>query len=692
MNIEVSNTKCDIFNELESVNYGYIITCHNLLRCIYPLIKYINNKKCCNIEFKLTIYETFMFKIEDCKNGIIFKCYNHVGIDTYRQMLKKFVNYCENDQRSNSIFNSDISIYCLGLAYVKENYLTYIDKDKFSNDFYKILKSNNLNIEYIKHFDLEKDKNNEIMLIEYEKRKKKIYMKINLTLLPHSRQSNEKNLSTTFSFNVNTNKTDIKTNFNNSNIDIKNKTNENFINNKVNFFIYFENDVQDNNFILNSNIESQKVLIKFNSKFFITNLNEFYLIYEQSDGKKISKKQIIKIESIQNCCEKYEIFKLTICVGKPLNITQYNFKNNKKLKHINFNHHKLNKNQNKISCRKSLDLNVSDVEMYNFNELKKYKTLNERCKSFNNHKQISSNYLESKNTCVFLNKNFGFKEIKTNQVFYGNDIFFIFLGMFTLIAFFSGIFVSKYLILKMNTNLLMQEFILTEIFKNKLDIFLGVSTIDNLYTNIDNSICFNIEWKIGLSLISLSITEEEFNIDKTKVKLKEELMDTSNWSLLNNHFFCKKLDLINVNNKIPVIIQDNLQQAYKTKIIPYVITWDGVVTKYHKKYLLQLQISPNIEAYIQSRRHYMLAIENLTNLAQKRCNFIKIDPRNSNNFIQLADCRIVNNKEELQFLQQVCTLLNIDKKIKAFIHFRIIKKTLESILIEYKRVLNEDRS
>lgn len=172
MNIEVSNTKCDIFNELESVNYGYIITCHNLLRCIYPLIKYINNKKCCNIEFKLTIYETFMFKIEDCKNGIIFKCYNHVGIDTYRQMLKKFVNYCENDQRSNSIFNSDISIYCLGLAYVKENYLTYIDKDKFSNDFYKILKSNNLNIEFIKHFDLEKDKNNEIMLIEYEKRKK----------------------------------------------------------------------------------------------------------------------------------------------------------------------------------------------------------------------------------------------------------------------------------------------------------------------------------------------------------------------------------------------------------------------------------------------------------------------------------------------------------------------------------------
>ena len=39
-----------------------------------------------------------------------------------------------------------------------------------------------------------------------------------------------------------------------------------------------------------------------------------------------------------------------------------------------------------------------------------------------------------------------------------------------------------------------------------------------------------------------------------------------------------------------------LNKAYKTKIIPCVITWDGVVTKYHKKYLQQMQISPNIEA------------------------------------------------------------------------------------------------
>ncbi|KAF7678815.1 hypothetical protein TCON_2548, partial [Astathelohania contejeani] len=38
----------------------------------------------------------------------------------------------------------------------------------------------------------------------------------------------------------------------------------------------------------------------------------------------------------------------------------------------------------------------------------------------------------------------------------------------------------------------------------------------------------------------------------------------------------------------------------KTKIIPYVMTWDGVVTKYHRNYLKELNITPTIEAHIQS--------------------------------------------------------------------------------------------
>lgn len=46
---------------------------------------------------------------------------------------------------------------------------------------------------------------------------------------------------------------------------------------------------------------------------------------------------------------------------------------------------------------------------------------------------------------------------------------------------------------------------------------------------------------------------------------------------------------------------NELSLIYKciTRIIPYVMTWEGVVTSYHKKYIRDLGISENIEAYIQ---------------------------------------------------------------------------------------------
>ena len=37
-----------------------------------------------------------------------------------------------------------------------------------------------------------------------------------------------------------------------------------------------------------------------------------------------------------------------------------------------------------------------------------------------------------------------------------------------------------------------------------------------------------------------------------------------------------------------------------TRIIPWVMTWDGIVTNFHNEYLSQLKIPPAIEAYIQS--------------------------------------------------------------------------------------------
>lgn len=51
------------------------------------------------------------------------------------------------------------------------------------------------------------------------------------------------------------------------------------------------------------------------------------------------------------------------------------------------------------------------------------------------------------------------------------------------------------------------------------------------------------------------------------------------------------------------LLANELSMMYKCKvrIVPYVMTWDGIVTTYHKKYIELLGISQNIEAYIQTR-------------------------------------------------------------------------------------------
>ena len=50
------------------------------------------------------------------------------------------------------------------------------------------------------------------------------------------------------------------------------------------------------------------------------------------------------------------------------------------------------------------------------------------------------------------------------------------------------------------------------------------------------------------------------------------------------------------------ILANHLGQLHKmkTKIIPWVMTWDGIVTKTHKYYLKELEIGNIIEAYMQS--------------------------------------------------------------------------------------------
>ena len=63
------------------------------------------------------------------------------------------------------------------------------------------------------------------------------------------------------------------------------------------------------------------------------------------------------------------------------------------------------------------------------------------------------------------------------------------------------------------------------------------------------------------------------------------------------------------------ILANELSLLYKckSKIIPYVITWDGLVTKYHKKYMKELEVTNSIEPYIQNKilkRHLKVYLSN----------------------------------------------------------------------------------
>jgi len=51
------------------------------------------------------------------------------------------------------------------------------------------------------------------------------------------------------------------------------------------------------------------------------------------------------------------------------------------------------------------------------------------------------------------------------------------------------------------------------------------------------------------------------------------------------------------------VLANELAQMYKckVKIVPYVMTWEGVVTNYHRKNISELSVTNRIEAYIQAK-------------------------------------------------------------------------------------------
>ncbi|KAI5173819.1 hypothetical protein PAEPH01_2043 [Pancytospora epiphaga] len=50
------------------------------------------------------------------------------------------------------------------------------------------------------------------------------------------------------------------------------------------------------------------------------------------------------------------------------------------------------------------------------------------------------------------------------------------------------------------------------------------------------------------------------------------------------------------------VLANKLGQEYgcRTRIIPYVMTWDGVVTKYHRRHSKDIGITESVESYIQT--------------------------------------------------------------------------------------------
>ncbi|TBU08033.1 reverse transcriptase [Hamiltosporidium tvaerminnensis] len=100
-----------------------------------------------------------------------------------------------------------------------------------------------------------------------------------------------------------------------------------------------------------------------------------------------------------------------------------------------------------------------------------------------------------------------------------------------------------------------------------------VEILDNLYAEIGMETRIKVEVKIRNNRPDIFILDKKKNM----ITLREVKITSQKYGLLTN-----ELGLI-----------------YKcsVKIIPYVMTWDCIVTKYHKSHLKRLEIPMNVEAY-----------------------------------------------------------------------------------------------
>ena len=99
---------------------------------------------------------------------------------------------------------------------------------------------------------------------------------------------------------------------------------------------------------------------------------------------------------------------------------------------------------------------------------------------------------------------------------------------------------------------------------------------------------------------------------KTEVKIQNDRPDIFIYNKKKKEIMIIKIgitnqDLLNTveNEKMRKydLLANEISLIYKckVKIIPYVMTWDGIVSAYHKKYTEIIGIPYTTEAYIQTR-------------------------------------------------------------------------------------------
>ncbi|TBU06461.1 subunit Rpn7 of 26S proteasome, partial [Hamiltosporidium magnivora] len=116
--------------------------------------------------------------------------------------------------------------------------------------------------------------------------------------------------------------------------------------------------------------------------------------------------------------------------------------------------------------------------------------------------------------------------------------------------------------------------------------------LGHVYTRQHNEVvrCLHLLLQIDISLIQ-EILDNEYAAIRVDIKIKTDV------KIRNN-----RPDIVILDKKKNKITLIELGLIYKchVEIIPYVMTWDGIVTKYHKSHLKRLEIPMNVEAYIQS--------------------------------------------------------------------------------------------